>query len=125
MGLSDAFGTLALVAIVTAVTALVFGPSIWGLIDVSRIPDSAWATTEHKKSSWTAVFAVGTWLWIVGLPAAILYLRTVRPELHAAMAAAGTPPPPPLRSNRTVVVVAGSFAVLWMLGLWAYLVHGH
>ena len=126
MELSETLGAAALVLVLAALTALVVGPSIWGLVDVSRTPDAAWAATGRKKGTWIAVFAIGLWMWFVGIPTAILYLGKVRPELRRISAAQGaTLARTSLGSKRLWVVVALVLSPLWLLGTWAYVTHGH
>lgn len=125
MDVSDALGVGALVAVLTVVTALIIGPSIWGLIDVSRTPDAAWHSIGRKKGNWIVAFAIGIWAWFVGWPAAILYLRNVRPKLKEAMAQASLPSRGTARSNRVLIGVGILLAALWIFGMWAYLTHDH
>ncbi|MPZ93143.1 MAG: DUF2516 family protein [Actinobacteria bacterium] len=125
MELSEALSGAALVVVLSGITALVVGPSIWGLVDVSRTPDSAWNAIGRKKRNWIVAFAVGIWAWFIGLPAAILYLRNVRPDLKEAMDANEVAPGPgTARSKRALVVVGVLVGALWVFGMWAYLTHG-
>ena len=123
---SEILGAAALVLLLLAVTVLVVGPAIWGLVDASRYSEAAWAATGRKKSHWIAAFAIGIWAWFVGIPAAILYLRQVRPELQKAapeILETGASKSP--RSRRVWVIGGIVVGGLWLFGAWAYVTHGN
>ena len=124
MELTEAVVGLGFVLLIGAVTALTIGPSIWGLVDVSRYPEGTWEAVGRKKKNWVIAFAIGTWAWFVGIPAAIMYLRKVRPQLqHAATEVPETIKP--AWSRRRWTMTGTLIAGLWLAGGWAYLTHGH
>jgi len=97
--------------------ALSIAPSIWGLLEVSRIPETAWAAIGRRKSNWVIVFALGIWAWFVGVVGAIVYLTKVRPALRSVLAERGEP----LTPLKPALWVAGVLvAGLALVGAWLY-----
>jgi hypothetical protein len=97
--------------------ALFTAPSIWGLYDISRTPETAWDAIGRRKSNWTVVFGVGVWFQVLGLAGCAVYLMKVRPALRAALVERGeslSAPRPPVWV--AVVLLAGiSMATGWLI----------
>ncbi len=125
MDVSEGFAVV-LVLAVAAGAVLAYGPGIWCLVDVSRTPDWAWASTGRSKAGWVAVFVIGILLWFVGIIGAIVYLSTIRPHLQRATrdgAARGLTVP--ASDSKVAWIVVGVLGALWVVGLWTYVTtHG-
>lgn len=53
-------------------------------LHAARVPQWAWALTSRRQILWLATLLLGVGLLPVGIPAAIYYLRKVRPIVVAA-----------------------------------------
>jgi hypothetical protein len=61
------------------------GLMVWVIVDAANKPDAAWAAVGKSRATWITLIAVFTFLCtIVGVVLSIVYLVSVRPQLHAA-----------------------------------------
>jgi hypothetical protein len=77
-----------------ALTAVLVGPVIWGLVDAIRRPGSAFKDAGRTKGVWIGILVVALVAPpIVGVGLAIWYLVAVRPKVAVAQAATADVPP--------------------------------
>ena len=76
------FGFLFVVLLLAVVP---LGLGIWAIVDAAKTPDTAWAAIGKSRATWITLIAVFMFVCgIVGLVLSIVYLTSIRPQLHAA-----------------------------------------
>jgi hypothetical protein len=77
----DNGGALAIFVIVGLV---LFGITVWGVVDALQRPDAVWAAAGQNKTTWVVLMIVLAFLCGLGWVVALIYLLSIRPKLIAA-----------------------------------------
>lgn len=80
MDLSDLAVALAL----AIVAAIPLGLTTWGILDIARRPQWAWALARRSQLAWMTALLFGAFTLLIGMGLSIWYLVKVRPVIAAA-----------------------------------------
>lgn len=77
-------GDVLVALLVTCFFAIPIGLTLWGVVDVARRPQWAWALARRSQLAWMAALLFGTFTVLGGMGLSLWYLAKVRPLIAAA-----------------------------------------
>jgi hypothetical protein len=75
---------VAVALLVTSVFAIPLALTLWGVVDVARRPQWAWALAGRSQLAWMAAILFGAFTVVGGMLISLWYLGKVRPQIAAA-----------------------------------------
>ena len=75
---------LAMALVLAIFAAIPIGLTTWGVLDVARRPQWAWALANRSQLAWMAALLFGAFTLLGGMGISIWYLLKVRPIIAAA-----------------------------------------